>query len=60
MDSKGRIWAEPARAALIVVTVCLLLGASMVGNRGGRSMAQEGEVTPATPEAAGTPVAIDF
>jgi hypothetical protein len=37
--------------------LCLLLAASIGGNRGGRSLAQEGAATPATPA---TPVAVDF
>jgi hypothetical protein len=37
--------------------LCLLLAASISGNRGGRSLAQEGEATPATPA---TPGAVNF
>jgi hypothetical protein len=37
--------------------LCLLLVASIGGNRGGRSLAQEGAATPAAPA---TPVAVDF
>ncbi len=57
MDSADRRWAALARPALIVLILCLLLAASIDGNRGGRSLAQEGAATPATPA---TPVAIDF
>ena len=45
----------PVRSALIVVTLCLLLGMSITANYGGRSLAQEGEATPATPATAATP-----
>jgi hypothetical protein len=41
----------------MVLILCLLLAASIDGNRGGRSLAQEGVATPATPA---TPGAIDF
>ena len=58
MDPEDRKGAALARPALVGVILCLLLAASIGGNRGGRSLAQEGEATPATP--AGTPVAIDF
>jgi hypothetical protein len=57
LDSVNRGWVALARPALVVFILCLLLAASSGGNRGGRSLAQEGEATPATP---GTPVAIDF
>ena len=69
MDSEDRMRATLARPALIVVTLCLLLAASMAGNHGGRSLAQEGDATPATPATVATPatpaleatpVAIDF
>lgn len=46
-----------ARPALVVVILCFLLVASSGGNRGGRSLAEEGEATPATPA---TPGAVDF
>lgn len=52
-----------ARLALIVMTLCLLLMASIAGGRGDRSLAQQGAATPATPGALATPatpVAIDF
>jgi hypothetical protein len=58
LRSDGRGRAALARPALILAILCLLLVLSIGGNRGGRSLAQEGEATPATP--AGTPVAIDF
>ena len=54
LDSRDRRWTALARPALIVLILCLLLGASIGGNRGARSLAQEGAATPATP------VAIDF
>jgi hypothetical protein len=57
LSSEDRIGVALARPALIVVILCLLLAASVGGNRGARSLAQEGGATPATP---GTPVAIDF
>jgi hypothetical protein len=57
LDSVDRRWVALARPALIALILCLLLAASNGGNRGGRSFAQEGEATPATP---GTLVAIDF
>lgn len=66
MDSDDRRWVALVRPALIVFILCLLLAASISGNRGGRSLAQGGEATPATPgsqatpAAPGTPVAIDF
>ncbi|MGH2618528.1 MAG: hypothetical protein ACRDJC_25130 [Thermomicrobiales bacterium] len=43
-----------ARPGLLVVTIVLLFAAVLAADRGGRSLAQEGEATPATP------VAIDF
>jgi hypothetical protein len=52
-----------ARLALIVMTLCLLLMASIAGGRGDLSLAQEGAATPTTPGALATPatpVAIDF
>jgi hypothetical protein len=45
-----------ARPALVVLILCLL-AVSIGGNRGGRSLAQEGEATPATPA---TPGVVDF
>jgi hypothetical protein len=57
LDSKDRRWAALARPALIVLILGLLLAASIDGNRGARSLAQEDAATPATPA---TPVAIDF
>ena len=57
MDSEERRWTALARPALVVLILCLLLAASIGGNRGGRSLAQEGVATPATPA---TPVAVDF
>lgn len=57
MDPDDRRWVALARPALIALILCLLLAASIGGNRPGRSLAQEGEATPATPA---TPVAIDF
>jgi hypothetical protein len=57
LDSEDRRQAALARPALIILVLCLLLAASISGNRGGRSLAQEGRATPATPA---TPVAIDF
>jgi hypothetical protein len=49
-----------ARPALIVLILCLLLAASIGGNRGERSLAQDGEATPAAPATPATPGAIDF
>ena len=46
-----------ARPVLVVVILCLLLAVSNGANRGGRSLAEEGEATPATPA---TPGAVDF
>jgi hypothetical protein len=46
-----------ARPALTVLTLCLLLAASIGGNHGVLSLAQEGEATPATPA---TPGSVDF
>ena len=57
MDSEERRWAALGRPVLIVSILCLLLAASIGGNRGGHSLAQEDAATPATP---GTPVTIDF
>src|SRR5215208_3869310 len=57
LDPEDRKRTALARPALVALILCLLLAASIGGNRGGRSLAQEGEATPATP---GTPVAIDF
>jgi hypothetical protein len=57
LDSEYRKRAALAQPALMVVILCLLLAASIGGNRGGRSLAQEGAATPARPA---TPVAIDF
>jgi hypothetical protein len=58
LDSEDRRRVALARPALIALILCLLLAASISGNRGGRSLAQEVKATPlATP---GTPVAIDF
>jgi hypothetical protein len=57
LDSDDRRWVALARPALVILILCFLLAASIGGNRAGRSLAQEGEATPATP---GTPVAIDF
>ena len=57
MDSDNRRRVALARPALVVFILCLLLAASISGNRGGRSLAQEDGATPAT---LGTPVAIDF
>ena len=57
MDSEERRWTALARPALVVLILCLLLAASIGGNRSGRSLAQEGAATPATPA---TPIAIDF
>ena len=57
MNSEDRRRAAAARPALVVLTLCLLLAASIGANRGARSLAQEGAATPATPA---TPVAIDF
>jgi hypothetical protein len=44
-----------ARPALIVLALALLLVASVAGDRGRRSLAQEGAATPATPATAATP-----
>jgi hypothetical protein len=63
LDSEDRTGVALARPALIVLILCLLLAASIGGNRGGRSLAQEGEATPATPATLATPatpVAVDF
>ena len=66
MDSDDRRWVALVRPALVVFILCLLIAASISGIRGGRSLAQEGEATPATPGSQatpatpGTPVAIDF
>jgi hypothetical protein len=57
LDSENRRRAAATRPALVVLILCLLLAASIGGNRGGRSLAQEGAATPATPA---TPIAIDF
>lgn len=57
MSSDDRTWVALARPALVVLILCFLLAASIGVNGTGRSLAQEGEATPATP---GTPVAIDF
>src|SRR5215212_8095092 len=57
LDPEDRKRAAVARPALIVLILCLLLAASIGGNRGGRSLAQEGEATPATPA---TPGAVNF
>jgi hypothetical protein len=66
LDSKDRMRNTPARPVVVVIALCLLIGVSIVGNRGSHSLAQEGEATPATPAAAATPamaatpVTIDF
>ena len=63
MDPEDRRWAALGRPALIFSILCLLLAASIGGNRGERSLAQEGAATPATPATLATPatpVAIDF
>ncbi len=57
MESANRGWVALARPALVALILCLLLAASIGGDRGGRSLAQEGEATPATPA---TPGAVDF
>jgi hypothetical protein len=57
LHSEDRKRAALARPALVVLILCLLLTVSIGGNRGGRSLAQEGEATPATPA---TPGAVDF
>jgi hypothetical protein len=57
LESANRGWVALARPALVALILCLLLAASIGGNRGGRSLAQEGEATPATPA---TPGAVDF
>ena len=57
MDSEYRRRVALARPALVVLILCLLLVASTGGNRGGRSLAQDGAATPATPA---TPGVIDF
>jgi hypothetical protein len=57
LESANRGWVALARPALVALILCFLLAASIGGNRGGRSLAQEGEATPATPA---TPGAVDF
>jgi hypothetical protein len=57
LKSASRGWVALARPALVALILCLLLAASIGGNRGGRSLAQVGEATPATPA---TPGAVDF
>jgi hypothetical protein len=57
LNSNGRRWVALARPALVVFALCLLVAASIGGNHAGRSLAQEGAATPATPA---TPGAIDF
>jgi hypothetical protein len=59
LHSENRRRVALARPALLSVILCLLIAASIGGNRGGRSLAQEGAATPATPAAA-TPGTIDF
>ena len=63
MNSENRGQVALARPTLIALVLCLLLVASIGGNRGGLSLAQEGEATPATPgpqATPATPVALDF
>jgi hypothetical protein len=63
LDSENRARVALARPALVALMLCLLLVASIGGNRGGLSLAQEGEATPATPgpqATPATPVALDF
>ncbi|HYN89718.1 MAG TPA: hypothetical protein VER55_14385 [Ardenticatenaceae bacterium] len=52
MDSEERRWAALARPAFVVLILGLLLAASIGGNRRGRSLAQEGDATPGTPDTA--------
>ncbi len=52
-----RVGGTLARPAFIVLTLVLLVGASIAADWGGQSFAQEGTATPATPA---TPIAIDF
>ncbi|MBA2595468.1 MAG: cupredoxin domain-containing protein [Chloroflexia bacterium] len=49
-----------AAPALIILALCLLFAASVSGNRGGRSLAQEGVATPAIAATPATPIAIEF
>ena len=51
MKPRRGSWQALARPALVVLAVGLLLAGSLRGERGGRSLAQEGAATPATPVA---------